>query len=131
MADTENQQQGAGAQTEELDASLLDQILQETKLAPSDDGYDVAKKGVAAFISELLKPTDGQSQVSGAAVDMMITEIDKKLSDQVDQIIHNEDFKTLESAWRSLKFVVDRTDFRQNIKIEMMSVSKDELAGRF
>ncbi|MBO9418550.1 MULTISPECIES: type VI secretion system contractile sheath large subunit [Stappiaceae] len=131
MADTENQQQGAGAQTEELDASLLDQILQETKLAPSDDGYDVAKKGVAAFISELLKPTDGQSQVSGAAVDMMITEIDKKLSDQVDQIIHNEDFKTLESAWRSLKFVVDRTDFRQNIKIEMMSVSKDELLEDF
>ena len=124
MADTENQQQGAGAQTEELDASLLDQILQETKLAPSDDGYDVAKKGVAAFISELLKPTDGQSQVSGAAVDMMITEIDKKLSDQVDQIIHNEDFKTLESAWRSLKFVVDRTDFRQNI-VQLMIDQND------
>jgi type VI secretion system protein ImpC len=131
MADTENQQQGAGAQTEELDASLLDQILQETKLAPSDDGYDVAKKGVAAFISELLKPTDGQSQVSGAAVDMMITEIDKKLSDQVDQIIHNEDFKTLESAWRSMKFVVDRTDFRQKHQNRNDERLQRRVAGRF
>lgn len=116
---------------EDLDGSLLDQILQQTKLAPSEDGYDVARKGVAAFISELLKPARAASQVNSAAIDQMIAEIDRKLSAQVNEILHNEKFKTLESAWRSLKFIVDRTDFRQNIKIEKMNVSKDDLLTDF
>jgi type VI secretion system protein ImpC len=123
--------QEAGAEGTEVEGSLLDQILNETKLAPSDDGYDIAKKGVAAFIEELLKPTRTDVLVNGAAVDQMITEIDRKLSAQVDEIIHHDDFRKLESAWRGLKFLVDRTDFRQNIKIEMMSVSKDDLLTDF
>ncbi|MGX5851225.1 type VI secretion system contractile sheath large subunit [Mesorhizobium sp. PL10] len=116
---------------EETDGPLLDQILRHTKLAPSDDGYEVAKKGVAAFISELLKPSRAEGQVNSAAIDQMIAEIDKKLSSQVDEILHNEQFTTLESAWRSLRFIVDRTDFRQNVKIEMMNVSKDDLLTDF
>jgi type VI secretion system protein ImpC len=131
MAEMNVAQQAKTTTVEEMDGSLLDQILSQTKLAPSDDGYDVAKKGVAAFISELLKPTRADSQVNSAAIDQMIAELDRKLSAQVDQILHNEEFKTLESAWRSLKFIVDRTDFRQNIKIEMMNVSKDDLLTDF
>ena len=61
----------------------------------------------------------------------MIAEIDQKLSRSSTQILHNEEFQKLESAWRGLKFVVDRTDFRQNIKIEMLNVSKDDLLTDF
>lgn len=111
--------------------SLLDQILQETKLSPADDGYDVARKGVSAFISELLKPSRSGATVNSAAIDMMIAEIDNKLSAQVDEILHNDKFRQMESVWRSLKFAVDRTDFRQNIKIEIMNVSKDDLLVDF
>src|SRR6266568_2147222 len=66
--------------------SLLDDILSETRLKPNDEGYDVAKRGVQAFIQE-----------------------------------------KLESAWRSLRFVVDKVDFRENIKLELLSVAKDDL----
>jgi len=111
--------------------SLLDQILQETKLSPTDDGYDVARKGVSAFISELLKPQRAGATVNSAAIDMMIAEIDQKLSAQVDEVLHNDKFKQLESVWRGLKFAVDRTDFRQNIKIEIMNVSKEDLLTDF
>lgn len=123
--------QEATAQGTEIEGSLLDQILNETKIAPTDDGYDIAKKGVAAFVAELLKPTRGDVPVNGAAVDQMIAEIDRKLSAQVDEILHHEDFRTLESAWGSLKFLVDRTDFRQNVKIEIMNVSKSDLLVDF
>ncbi|AYG61906.1 type VI secretion system contractile sheath large subunit [Rhizobium jaguaris] len=116
---------------QEAEGSLLDQILQETKLSPSDDGYDIAKKGVSAFIAELLKPTRADSTVNSAAIDQMIAEIDMKLSAQVDEVLHNKDFMTLESTWRSLRFAVDRTDFRQNIKIEIMNVSKADLLTDF
>lgn len=130
MADTE-QATAATATTEAAEVSLLDQILQETRITPADDGYDVAKRGVAAFVAELLKPNRKDDKVNNSAIDQMIAEIDRKLSGQVDAILHDETFQRLESAWRGLKFVVDRTDFRQNVKIEMLSVAKDDLLTDF
>jgi type VI secretion system protein ImpC len=131
MADSEKSPQAATEATEEAEGSLLDQIMQETRLKPSDEGYGIAKRGVEAFISELLAPQRGKEKVDKGLVDQMIAELDKKLSVQVDQILHNKDFQTLESAWTGLKFVVDRTNFRENIKVELVSVSKDELLEDF
>ena len=45
--------------------------------------------------------------------------------------MHHDTFQAIESAWRGLKFLVDRTDFRKNVKIEIMDVSKDNLAQDF
>ena len=131
MADTENQTgaQAAEAQTEEL--SLLDQIMQETKMAPADEGYDVARQGVQAFIADLVKSSKPGEKVQAGQIDQMIAEIDNRLSAQVDEIIHHEDFQEMESSWRGLKFLIDRTDFRQNIKVEMLNVSKEDLLEDF
>ena len=54
MADMQRQG-AAGVQTLE-GGSLLDEILAETKMTPGDEGYEVAKKGVQAFITELIAP---------------------------------------------------------------------------
>lgn len=129
MSETELQQEGGAAQTAEV--SLLDEILQETRLTPSDEGYDVAKKGVAAFIAELVKPSRQGEKVSNDAIDQMIAAIDQKLSSQLDAVMHDESFQKLESSWRGLKYVIDNTDFRQNIKVEMLNVSKEALLEDF
>ena len=113
------------------DLSLLDQILVETRITPRDDGYDVAKRGVAAFIGELLKPSRQDEKINNAIVDQMLAEIDHKLSAQINAILHSKPVQSLESAWRGLRFVIDRTDFRQNIKLEMLSATKDELLTDF
>lgn len=110
---------------------LLDDIVQATKLKPADEAYQITKQGVQAFIDELLKPEREGVKISQALVDEMIANIDQKLSKQVDTILHNEDFQKLESAWRSLKFLIDRTDFRENNKIEILSVSKQDLLDDF
>src|SRR5690606_26203966 len=60
-----------------------------------------------------------------------VAEIDRKLSAQVDEILHHEQFQKLEAAWRGLKLVVDRTDFRENIKIELLNASKEDLLADF
>ncbi len=111
--------------------SLLDEIVQATKLSPSDEGYSATKQGVQAFIDELLKPERAEARVSAGLVDEMIADIDKKLGSQMDSIIHSDDFQKLESSWRSLKFLVDRTDFRENIKIEFLNVNKQDLFDDF
>lgn len=125
MAELETQSQASSTTT--LSGSLLDDILNETKIAPRDEGYDIAKKGIELFITEMLKPQHAQEQVDRSIVDSMIAEIDSKLSKQVDAILHHEDFQKMESAWRSLKFVIDRTDFRENIEVEILNCSKEKL----
>lgn len=61
----------------------------------------------------------------------MIAELDKKLSSQMDEILHDSRFKDLESSWRSLKLLVDRTDFKENIKIHILHATKSELLDDF
>jgi type VI secretion system protein ImpC len=130
MASETQTQGGAGVQTLE-GGSLLDEILAETKMAPGDEGYEVAKRGVQAFIAELIAPKREGEKVDKALVDALIAEIDAKLSRQIDEILHHPTFQKLESAWRGLKFVVDRTDFRENVKVELLNCSKDDLLADF
>lgn len=114
-----------------MEFGVLDQIIAETKLSPGEDAYDIAKRGVAAFIEELLKPQNKGEPVKKALVDRMIAQIDAKLSRQMDEILHHEAFQALEASWRGLRLLVDRTDFRENIKIEMLSISKEDLLEDF
>ena len=96
---------------------LLDEILAETKIKPTDEAYGIARKGVAAFVSEMLAPAHEAQRVDRAAVDAMIAELDKRLTAQVNEVLHNPDFQKLESAWRSLRYVVERVDFRENVRM--------------
>ncbi|MFO0554572.1 MAG: type VI secretion system contractile sheath large subunit [Polyangiaceae bacterium] len=122
----------AAAQAQSLEgASLLDEILGEAKMAPGNEGFEVAKKGVQALIAELITPKREGEKVDKAFVDALIAEIDQKLSRQLDEILHHPQFQKLEAAWRGLKFMVDRTDFRENIKVELLNCSKDDLQADF
>jgi type VI secretion system protein ImpC len=110
--------------------SMLDDILAESKIRPNDEGYEIAKRGIQAFMSEMLAGKAGE-KVDRSAVDVMIAEIDKRLSAQVNEILHNVDFQKLESAWRSLRYVIERIDFRENIKVEVLSLPKDDIVADF
>lgn len=111
--------------------SLLDQLIESAHIKPGDEAYSIARQGIEAFVGQLLEPQRAVERVTTATVDDMIAELDRKLCAQVDAIIHHNDFQRLESAWRSLKFLVDRTNFRENVKIQLLSVSKSKLQDDF
>lgn len=113
------------------EGGLLDEIMAKTRIEPSEEGYDVAKKGVAAFIENLVGNDQTQEPVNKALVDQMLVELDKKISAQMDEILHDTSFQEMESAWRGLKLFVERTDFRENNKVDILHVTKDELLDDF
>ena len=45
--------------------------------------------------------------------------------------MHHAELQKLESAWRGLKYLVDKTDFRENIRLELLNVSKEDLLEDF
>ncbi|WP_437930224.1 type VI secretion system contractile sheath large subunit [Sorangium sp. So ce291] len=64
-------------------------------------------------------------------LDDLIAGIDRRIGAQVDMILHHQVFQRLERAWRGLWFVVERTSFDENIRIELLNCSKDDLRDDF
>lgn len=124
-------QTGAVAALETEELSLLEQIMSETRMRPQDDGYDIAKRGLEQLMAELVRDTRSVDKIDSSFIDHMLAQIDLKMSAQIDEILHAEEFQKLESSWRGLKYLVDKTDFRQNIKLEIINVSKADLLTDF
>ncbi|MCD6025561.1 MAG: impC [Solimicrobium sp.] len=131
MAEEQKQTVTTNVEETKSGASLLDQLIESARIKPGDEAYSITKQGVQEFISQLLEPQRATERVTAATVDDMIAELDQKLCKQVDVILHHADFQKLESAWRSLRFLVDRTNFRENVKIQLLNVSKDKLLEDF
>jgi len=127
----DTKKQGATRTQDGDGIALLDQIMAQTKLEPTQEGYSIARKGVTEFIAEMLRGSSHAEPVNKRLVDQMIVELDQKIGRQMDEVLHHPDLQQLESAWRGLKVLVDRTDFRENIKIQMLHVTKGELLEDF
>lgn len=113
-------------QTPKQEGGGLDSLLDMVDVAD-----EKATQAAAGPVGNLVRAVAGQKKVTPkadkSAIDLVLDEIDQKLSDQINHILHNGKFQQIESSWRGLKFLVDRTDFRKNIKIEILSVHKDQL----
>ncbi|MCP3941422.1 MAG: type VI secretion system contractile sheath large subunit [Desulfobacteraceae bacterium] len=111
--------------------SILEDIIDSTKMSPEDEAYDITKTGLKQLITELTTSDVRVEKVTNSIVNKMIAELDQQISLQMDEILHDNDFQRLESIWRSTKFLIDRTDFRENIKIEIVNISKEDLLEDF
>ncbi|AEC20880.1 hypothetical protein PT7_2340 [Pusillimonas sp. T7-7] len=131
MSENPQAQQDSTQPAVQAEGSLIDQLIESTRIRPDDDAYSMTRQGLEAFVAELLEPSRAKEKVSQGMIDEMIAGLDRKLCQQVDAIMHEESFQKMESSWRSLKFLVDRTDFRENNRIEILNVSKEDLLADF
>jgi len=116
--------------------ALLDDLFDKVDMeVPAGPEMDTAGGRMSHALSELIHSVVASGEkierVDKTLLDGMITELDQKISGQVDEVLHHEDFQKVESAWKGLKFLVDRTDFRRNTKLEILNVSKEDLMNDF
>ncbi|VEG90601.1 type VI secretion system contractile sheath large subunit [Legionella spiritensis] len=112
--------------------NIVDDLFAVTNITSGEDKrYEIAKKGVIAFVDNMIENQRTDEKVTSSLVDDMIRQIDQKISEQIDEILHHEDFQKLESAWRSLKYLVDQTNYRENSRVDFIHVSKTELIDDF
>lgn len=83
------------------------------------------------FISEIISSGRPGTPADPRAVDAVMKELDEMLGAQLDAILHHPEFQRLEAVWRGIKFLVDRTDFREPIEIELLHAPKEQLAEIF
>ena len=131
MSDMEVAEREATQAAETQELSLLDEVMNETKIKPNDEAYGIAKRGIEVFLGELSRSNQAIERLDKALIDQFIAAIDEKMGNQLDQILHHPNFQKIESAWRGLRLAVDRTDFRENIKFEILNATKDDLLEEF
>lgn len=127
MADAPQAAAGAAEMPAEV-TSLLDELTVATG-TKDQDAARIARRGIQELLTNLVNSPS--QKIDKALIDAYIAEIDAKLSEQLDEILHSEPVQKLESSWRGLKFLVDQTDFRENIRIDILNVSKDALLEDF
>jgi type VI secretion system protein ImpC len=61
------------------------------------------------------------------SIEAIIAEIDRKLSEQINLILHHPELQRLEAAWRGLHYLVTNTETDSLLKIRVMNMTKSEL----
>ena len=94
----------------------------------SDHARSAVETAVQTLAQQALANTTLISGDSLRTIEAIIAAIDAKLSEQVNAIIHNEDFQQLESAWRGLHYLVNNTETDEMLKIKVLNISKKDVA---
>lgn len=86
---------------------------------------------IHVLLSCLAKSGEDVVKLDKSLLDFHIDDLDQKISKQLDAVMHHPEFQKVESLWRGTWFVVQRTDFRKNVRIELLDVSKEHLRQDF
>jgi len=78
-------------------------------------------------LNQVVKPGQVVSKDVETNIKSWIAEIDKKLSAQLNEILHDPDLQKLESTWRGLHYLVFESETGDNLKIRVLNVKKQEL----
>ena len=93
----------------------------------SDQARSAVEQAVQTLAQQALANTALVSGDSLRSIEAMIAALDAKLTEQINVIMHNEDFQRLESAWRGLHHLVNNTETDETLKIRVLNISKKDL----
>src|SRR5579864_8521713 len=103
------------------------QLLTQEFRPKTERAREAVEFAVQTLAEQALQQSATISDDAYKSIAAIIAQIDHKLSGQINLILHHEDYRKLESAWRGLHHLVSNTDTDEHLKIRFMDVSKDEL----
>src|SRR3954466_741558 len=109
------------------EADEFSTLLKREFKPKSEEANDAVQRAVRTLAQQALLDTSLVSDDAVRTIEKIIAEIDKKLTQQINKILHHEDFQKLESAWRGLHYLVNNTETDEMLKIRVMNVSKADL----
>src|SRR4030088_3839443 len=116
---------GAGAAA--VEADQLGALLQKEFKPKTDRARSEVETAVRTLAEQALRDTAVVSDDVIGTIKAIIAEIDQKLTEQVNLILHNERFQQVEGAWRGLSYLINNTETDEMLKIRVMNISKKDL----
>lgn len=111
--------------------SLLDRIVEQSRVAKSPTEHQRARDIISELVREVLQGTVVLSENLSATLDARVAEIDQLISAQLSEVMHAPEFQRLESSWRGLHYLCKHTSTGAMMKIKVMHATKKELVRDF
>lgn len=113
----------AGGGKEKVDVA---KVVADGNMVRDPAQADYAKALVQEFLDQAGK--DGSVSADAIAlVSQRIAALDGVIALQLDAILHDPAFQSLEASWRGLFFLVTTIDVSARIQIRLLNITKDEL----
>ena len=124
----DEQSPAPATQAENTEDDALDRILNmvdDHEASPAPDAISQIQQ-VISGISASSKRTATPSAYAAA-----LTAAEAILSRQFEEILHHPQLQACESFWSGLKFLIDRTDFRKDIQVELLTIERERFGESF
>ena len=109
------------------ESGLLDQIVEKTKLGKDQTQKQRGKDLLREFIAQVLDKQITIAPDTEAMINARIAQIDRMVSLQLNEIMHHADLQKLEGSWRGLKYLLDKSETSDKLKIRVLNVNKKDL----
>jgi type VI secretion system protein ImpC len=113
--------------TQSTTSSDFAALLQKEFRPKSEQANQAVEAAVKTLAAQALSQTHLVSDDALKSIEAIIAALDAKLSAQINQILHQEDFQKLEGAWRGLHHLVNNTETDTMLKIRVLNISKGDL----
>ena len=127
MADKQTQAAGGAPEDEYRDAFNLDEVFNSFREPEDQDEANRNKEYFNTFLKTLLKPGQVLSKDVEGFIKYQIGEIDKRLSAQLNEVLHAPEFQKLEGTWRGLSYLVHNTETGVDLKIRVINAKKKDV----
>jgi len=117
----------AAEEAEHGDQGDFASLMQKAFKPRTDKARDAVERAVRTLAEQALQHTVPAAGDVLVTIDGLIAELDRTLSEQVNQILHQDAFQSVESAWRGLHYLVSNTETDETLKIRVMNISKQEV----
>jgi len=113
------------------ESGLLDQIIEESRVAHSDQEKDRARDIISELVNQVMEGEVVVSENLAASIDARVAELDRLISEQLSEVMHAAEFQALESAWTGLHYLCQQTSTGQQLKIKLFNAAKRDLVRDF
>ena len=123
----ETQEQVAQAEAVLVEGTELTQLLQKEFKPKTEEAKSAVELAVRTLAAQALAQTKLISPDATRSIEAIIAEIDRKLTEQINLILHHPDFQKLEGGWRGLHYLVNNTETDEMLKIRVLNIAKNDL----
>jgi type VI secretion system protein ImpC len=124
----EKQKEAQAAEAVTMEVNEFETLLKKEFKPKSDRAKEAITSAVQTLAEQALSETALISDDAVRTTEAIIAELDRKLSEQINLIMHHENFQELEGTWRGLHHLVNNTETDETLKIRVLNLSKKDVA---
>jgi type VI secretion system protein ImpC len=108
----------AQAEGTAIEAGEFSALLEKSFKPKTDRQREAVEEGVKTLAEWALQDTNLITDDALHTIEAMVAEIDRRLTEQMNLILHHDDFQKLEGSWRGLSHLVNNTETDETLKIK-------------